>query len=154
MRPGERAYVDGPHGVFTTDRHPHAPGFVFIAGGVGIAPIMSMLRALADRGDSRPLRLVYGNRRWEDVAFREELEALTQRLDLALVHVLQEPPAEWAGLRGMLDETVIRAAIPADAREFVYFLCGPKPMSESVQRSLRRLGVPLHRIHCELFEMA
>jgi predicted ferric reductase len=64
VRPGEVAYVDGPYGAFTVDRHGGAPGFAFIAGGVGIAPIMSMLRTLADRGDRRPLRLVYANDHW------------------------------------------------------------------------------------------
>jgi predicted ferric reductase len=154
VRADELAYVDGPHGVFTTDLHSDAARFTFIAGGIGIAPIMSMLRTLADRGDRRPLRLIYGNGRWEDVVFREEIQALGSRLTLTVLHVLQEPPAGWGGLRGILDETVIRAAIPAGEADTTYFLCGPKPMSDSVQRTLRRMGVPLHRIHCELFDMA
>lgn len=153
VQPGELAYVDGPHGVFTPDRHPGAPGFVFIAGGIGIAPIMSMLRTLADRGERRPLRLVYGNRRWEDVAFREELDALKARLNLVVIHALQEPPAGWTGATGMLVPTVLRAAIPDDALGSEFFVCGPKPMSDSVQHSLRERHVPLQRIHCELFEM-
>jgi predicted ferric reductase len=151
---GERAYVDGPHGIFTTDLHPSASRFVFIAGGVGIAPVMSMLRTLADRKDLRPIRLVYGSRAWGDVLFREEIDALRTRLLLEVVHVLQEPPAEWKGSRGILDETVLGEAIPSAECSAVFFLCGPKPMSDSVQRTLRRRGVPLHRIHCELFEMA
>lgn len=153
LKVGERAYVDGPYGVFTSDRHAAAPGFVFVAGGVGIAPIMSMLRTLADRGDSRPLQLIYGNRRWETVIFREEIEALADRLNLQIVHVLEEAPVGWTGPKGMLTEPVLRSAISEGARASVFFICGPKPMSEAVQRSLRRLGVPLHRIHCELFEM-
>lgn len=154
VRAGEIAYVDGPHGIFSTDYFPQAPGFVFVAGGIGIAPIMSMLRTLADRGDVRPLRLVYGNRCWADVVFREELQALSSRLDLTVVHVLQEPPPNWTGPRGLLSEPVIRAAIPAGALSSLFFLCGPRPMSDSVQRSLGRMGVPAHRIHCELFDMA
>src|SRR3546814_4566326 len=59
-----------------------ATGLVFIAGGVGIAPIISMLRALADRSDARPLWLFYGNRRWQNTLFREELKALGGRLQL------------------------------------------------------------------------
>ena len=151
---GERAYVDGPYGVFTVDRHPGAPGFAFIAGGVGIAPIMSMLRTLADRAERRPLRLVYANNRWEDVLFREELEDLSRRLDLVVTHVLLKPPRGWTGESGYVTEEVLGRALPEEGRRWVYFLCGPEPMNEAVRRALKARGVPLHRIHFELFEMA
>ena len=151
---GDVAYVDGPHGVFTSDHHPHAAGFVFIAGGIGIAPIMSMLRTLADRGDPRPMRLIYGNRRWDEVVFREEIDRLALRLDLKVVHVLREAPADWPGLTGVLSEEVVRAALADPIAAAVYFVCGPKPMSDSVQRTLRKMNVPLKRVHCELFDMA
>ena len=154
VKVGEIAYVDGPHGVFTSDYYPSAPGFVFIAGGVGIAPIMSMLRTLADRGESRALRLIFGNWRWDEVLFRDEIESLRERLQLDVKHVLQEPPAGWTGATGILSEPVVRAAIPDEARTFVFFLCGPQPMTDSVQTTLRAMGVPRKRIHCELFDMA
>ena len=154
VKVGDVAYVDGPRGVFTCDHYRRAPSFVFIAGGIGIAPIMSMLRTLADRRDPRPLRLIYGNRRWEDVVFREEIERLGSRLDLSVVHVLQEPPVDWLGLTGVLSEEVVRAALPASINDMIFFVCGPKPMSDSVQRTLHKLGVPLYRVHCELFDMA
>ena len=154
VKAGEVAYVNGPHGAFTPDHFPGAPGFVFIAGGVGIAPIMSMLRTLADRCDRRPLRLIFGNWRWDDVLFREEIDQLRARLDLELVHVLQELPPEWKGPQGVLSEPVLREAIPPAALACDFFVCGPKPMTDAVQRSLRGFGVPLHRIHCERFDMA
>jgi len=154
VKVGERAFVDGPHGVFTTDFHPNAPGFVFIAGGVGIAPIRSILRTLADRGDTRPLRLVFGNATWDRILFREELEALPGRLNLAVIHVLQEPPPGWSGPAGVLSPQVVRQAIPAEVRPFTFFMCGPKPMTDSVQRTLREMGIPLAQIHLELFDMA
>lgn len=151
---GTVAYVDGPHGIFSVDHYGDAPGFFFLAGGVGIAPIMSMLRTLADRGDTRPLVLVYGNRRWESVTFREELERLAQRLDLRTVHVLIEPPADWEGRVGMPDPEILRAEMDRVPEGSHCFLCGPVPMSEMAQRELRRLGVPMTRIHLEIFEMA
>lgn len=153
VQPGEVAYLDGPYGVFSIDRHPHAPGFVFIAGGVGIAPIMSMLRSAADRGERRPLTLVYANNRWDDVIFREELEQLRERLDLKLVHVLAEPPEDWAGERGYVDDALLARYLPPEQRTFEYFLCGPQPMTNAAQRALSALGVPLRRVHFELFEM-
>lgn len=76
VKPGETAWLDGPYGTFSVDHHADAAGFVFAAGGIGIAPVMSMLRTLAERGDRRPLLLFYGNRVWERVTFREELEQL------------------------------------------------------------------------------
>lgn len=151
---GETAYLDGPYGVFSVDRHPEAPGFVFIAGGVGATPIVCMLRTLADRHERRPLWFVYGNNRWEDVIFREELETLRERLDLRLVHVLKEPPSDWQGESGYVTPELLRKVLPADARRYEYFLCGSKPMSDAVQQGLRALRVPLGRIHFELFDLA
>ena len=91
LKPGATAYLDGPHGAFTIDRH-DGPGFVFIGAGVGITPLMSMLRTMADRSDPRPCYLFFGNREWEGVAFREEIEELKGRLNLEVMHVLSRPP--------------------------------------------------------------
>lgn len=74
LSPGTAVYLDGPHGVFSMDRD-EGPGFGFIAGGVGITGLISMLRTMADRGDVRPAVLVYANGDWEGVVFREELSA-------------------------------------------------------------------------------
>jgi predicted ferric reductase len=154
VEPGEIAYLDGPHGVFTTDYYSNAQGFVFIAGGVGIAPIMSILRTLADRNDPRSLHLIYGNSTWERVLFREEIDVLKARLNLHVTHILHQPPPDWVGLEGILNERVLREAIPESAHAFHYFMCGPKGMTHSVQRGLHAMGIPLHRMHLELFDMA
>jgi len=152
-RIGDCAYLDGPYGAFSVDRYPHAPGFVFIAGGVGAAPIVSMLRTLADRQEQRPLWFIYGNKHWQDVIFREELEILKQRLNLSLSHVLCEPPAYWQGETGFISQPLLEKILPGDAHKYEYFMCGPKPMSNIVQKGLRALHVPLAKIHFELFDM-
>lgn len=151
-RVGETAYVDAPYGNFSCDRYPHAQRFVLIAGGIGSAPFMSMLRTAADRNDRRAFVLVYGNRAWERVAFREELERLAQRLDLRVVHVLQEPPADWRGERGFVTREVLARHLPLDEAPVEYFLCGPTPMTASVEKALAALGVPAARIHSEIFD--
>ena len=150
---GQIAYLDGPYGVFSVDRHRDAPGFVFIGGGVGVAPIMSMLRTLADRHEHRPLWFIYGNNRWEDVIFREELETLKDRLELRLVHVLTEPPTDWKGESGFVTKELLQKVLPSDAQKYEYFLCGPKPMSDAVQQGLHALRVPLKQVHSELFDL-
>jgi predicted ferric reductase len=150
---GQIAYLDGPYGVFSVDRHRDAPGFVFIGGGVGVAPIMSTLRTLADRHEHRPLWFIYGNNRWEDVIFREELEALKERLELRLVHVLTEPPTDWKGESGFVTKELLQKVLPSDTQKYEHFLCGPKPMSDAVQQGLHALGVPLRQVHSELFDL-
>lgn len=150
---GEVAYLDGPFGVFSVDRYPNAPGFVFIAGGVGTAPIVSMLRTLADRNEQRPLWFICGNNNWQDVIFREELESLKGRLDLNLVHVLKEPPADWQGESGYITSEMLEKILPVDAEKYEYFLCGPKPMTDAAQQGLKARRVPLKQVHFELFDM-
>jgi len=154
LKSGDVAYVDAPHGVFTPDLYPDAPGFGFIAGGVGIAPVMSMLRTLADHGDKRPLHLIYGNASWERVIFREEIESLKGTLNLRVVHVLSEPPPGWTGATGVLTDAILRESLPVESSQLVFFLCGPKDMTQSALRTLRSLGVPLWRVHSEHFVMA
>ena len=87
--PGTRAYVDGPYGMFTPDRN-EGFGFVLIAGGVGIPPLVSMLRTFADRGDRRPCYLFYGSKDPGSIIFQEEIEALSERLALTVVHALEK----------------------------------------------------------------
>jgi len=152
VRAGETAYVDGPYGAFSMDRHP-APGYVFIAGGIGIAPMMSMLRALAGRGDRRPHLLITANSRWERITFREAAHALQAQLDLRIVHALEEPPPGWDGVVGYLTPEVLSRHLPPDRASREYFLCGPPAMIAAVERGLYHLGVPLSRSHTELFDL-
>lgn len=151
---GDVAYVDGPHGIFTPDRIPNALGFVFIAGGVGIAPIMSILRTLADRGDEHPMALIYGNSSWDRVLFREDLERLKKKLNLRIVHVLQSPPEGWDGPTGIVSPDLIKRTLGREELSFEYFVCGPVGMLSSVQRCLKSLGVPSRHIRSEHFDMA
>lgn len=153
IKPGERAYVDGPYGVFSIDRQRRAPGYAFIAAGVGIAPMISMLRTLAERGDRRPLYLFYANRDWDGVILRDEIDALRERLNLTLVHILENPPDQWTGARGLIDRALLERTLPPDYREFVYFICGPVPMSEAVQHALHAMGVARRRVKFEIFDM-
>lgn len=155
MKPGEPAYLDGPYGVFSIDRHRRAPGFGFVVGGVGITPVMSMLHAMAERGDRRPAWLFYGSPTWEDAIFREELDRLSGALDLKLVHVLERPPEDWAGETGFLTQEILDRHLPKDERaDLRYFLCGPPPMVEAAEAGLRAIGVPLDRLETEIFDLA
>ncbi len=153
LEPGIPVYVDGPHGVFSIDQS-EGPGFGLIAGGVGIAGLISMLRTMADREDVRPAVLVYANRDLGQVAFREALDQLTGRMNLTVVHVLEHPPDGWAGEAGYVTGDVLSRSLPRNFRRFQFFICGPDPMMDAAERALLELGVPGERVHTERFGMA
>lgn len=149
---GDSVYLDGPYGTFTIECH-EGPGFVFVGAGVGVTPLLSMLRTLADRGDRRPCVLFLGNRDWTQITAREHIEALSSRLDLRVVHVMSHPDDDWEGERGYLRAEVLERYLPVRRNALQYFVCGPQPMMDAVEHALSGLGIPAHRVHSERFAM-
>jgi predicted ferric reductase len=146
---GQRVYLDGPYGAFTIGNP--ADMHVLIAGGVGITPMMSMIRTLADRNDTRPAILLYGSRDWESITFREELEALKTRLNLTVVHVLANPPAGWTGEQGFITADVFKRHLPPPYANHEYFICGPNVMMDAIEKALGEMDVPLSKYHSERY---
>ena len=152
LKPGESVYVDGPYGVFSIDQY-DAPGYGFIAGGIGIAPVISMLRTLAARGDQRPLTLIYANYSSDSIIYKQELDQLSQALNLKLVHVLTEAPTDWQCEIGMVNQDLLRRYLSPVQPQWHYFVCGPVPMMKVVERSLHKQGIGYSHIHSEIFNL-
>ncbi|MGJ7460680.1 ferredoxin reductase family protein [Halomonas sp. MA07-2] len=149
---GTRAFVEGPFGAFLPDaRNPS--GAVLIAGGIGVTPMMSILRTFADRSERLPLWLIYANPTWEEATFREELEALAERLRLEVIHVLDEPPEEWQGERGLVDRDLLARRLPADDGRRDYFICGPGPLMDAAEGALIELGIAPTRLYSDRFDI-
>jgi len=146
---GQRVYLDGPYGAFTIGNP--ADMHVLIAGGVGVTPMMSMIRTLADQGDTRPVILLYGSRDWESITFREELEALKARLNLTVVHVLANPSAGWTGEQGFITADVFKRHLPPPYADHEYFICGPDVMMDAIEKALGEMNVPLSKYHSERY---
>jgi predicted ferric reductase len=147
LRPGARAFVEGPHGTLTVDGRSE-PGLCLLGGGVGVAPLLSILRARRAAGDARPALLVYANRHQGQILAGEELPALGAEV----VHVLQDPPPGWTGEAGMVSRDFVTRRCAAAAREgWLFVLCGPPPMMREVRAGLAALGVPARRILEERF---
>ncbi|RPH58457.1 MAG: hypothetical protein EHM83_17365, partial [Burkholderiales bacterium] len=148
---GTPVYLDGPFGNFTVDRR-IGQAIVLMAGGVGIAPALSILRGLATDGETRPVTLIYANRIVEQIVAQDELDRLGERLDLRVHHVLSEPPAGWSGETGLIDAAMMRRLIRRELRaQPLCFVCGPVPMIDSVERDLSALGVPVSQVVSERF---
>ncbi len=153
IKPGDQAYIRGPFGRFSyLVAAPERP-LVLIAGGVGITPLMSMLRHLRDTRSRRSALLVFVNRSEEDIIFREELAAM-EALDhpqVRVVHVLSRPSADWRGPRGRLNRSLLIELLRGQVLEKDYYVCGPPAMAEATMRLLREIGVPPPNIHSEQF---
>jgi len=153
---GTRVYVDGPFGAFSMERRPSSDTFVFIAGGIGITPMMSMLRTMRDQRDPRDCTLIYASRSLDDMTFREELEQLERALSLQLHLVPTIPENGWTGLSGRIDAAMLEIILPRQCRggECEIYICGPPPMMDAIEESLVEMGVPLRCIHTERFNLA
>lgn len=149
---GTTVYLDGPHGAFTHSGREQGP-LVLIAGGVGLAPIIGILRQLRIEGWPYPITLIYGNRAASQILYRDEIEAMADALDFSAYLALSEPPDGWHGLVGELTKDVLTSCLddPLDPRA-LYFICGPTPMMDSVEGALVALGVPPARIVSERFK--
>jgi len=149
--PGTVAYVDGPYGDFTLAGR-RGVGIMLIAGGAGIAPILSLAREIVATHDPRPLKIVYADRSAAQLVARAELEVMARAPGRELHFIVAEPPADWTGLRGRADLANLKACMPRkDAPGWLYFVCGPPAMIDSVEMSLAELGVPLGQIASERF---
>lgn len=146
IKAGTVAYVDGPYGNLSMDGRAE-PGVALIAGGVGLAPLLGMLRQMRLTGDSRKVRVVYGNRLIDQIAYGEELAQED------VVYVLSEPPETWDGETGFLDAAVMdRAFSDKEFREWAFVMCGPAIMMDTVEDHLITRGTPSHRILSERFD--
>lgn len=147
---GDRLEVNGPYGVFTLRDAPDA-GLVFVGGGAGMAPILSLLRSMAERGIDRPATFYYGARRRRDLCFEDELAGLAERLPrFRYVPALSEPDDDdWDGEVGLITDVVKRLA--GELSNTDAYVCGPPPMVEAALELLPAIGVAEKRIFYDKF---
>lgn len=147
----DRALVDAPYGVFTFLNH-EAEDLVFISGGIGITPFLSMLRYMHDAGLGKRVTLLCGNKTEQDILCREELTRMADEMaSLRVVHVMSRQP-DWSGERGYIDAGKMKRYV-SDLEDSHFFICGPPRMMGMVIAELRKLGVANNRIHYERFAL-
>jgi propane monooxygenase reductase subunit len=148
---GDQVHLSGPYGVFTL-REGHDENLIFVGGGAGIAPILALLRSMAERGIKRKATFYYGARRRRDLCFEEELRKLEQTLEgFRFVPALSEPEDGdgWDGETGLITDVVKRHE--ADLKNAHAYVCGPPPMVEAAMPLLTQLGVPEKHVYYDKF---
>lgn len=150
LKEGDEVEVTGPYGVFTLRKNSDRP-LLFIGGGAGMAPILALLRSLAERGETRPAVYYYGARGPKDLFHQEELAELEQRLpSFRFVPALSEcDEEEWSGERGLITDVVVRSE--QELGEVDAYLCGPPPMVDAAIGLLVQNGVPESRVFYDKF---
>ncbi len=148
---GDRLDLVGPFGVFTL-RDGRDSDLVFVGGGAGMAPILSVLRSLAEKGSTRKATYYYGARTQADLCFDKELYALQERLpNFTFVPALSEADDDdsWDGETGLITDVVQRHE--DDLSDADSYVCGPPPMVEAAMETLSALGAPEEHIYYDKF---
>mgnify|MGYP000489418370 CR=1 FL=1 len=154
LEPGTAIGIDGPYGKFTLAEH-SGDSILLLAGGVGIAPIMGLLRDLAARRDPRPVRLAYAAGVATNFACLSEIEAARQVLDLRVMLISEEGAEGWAGEVGRLTHDRLRELLDGlDPRRTLALICGPGPMVSALSDNLLDLGLPINKVIYERFDYA
>jgi predicted ferric reductase len=151
LQPADRVFLQGPFGRFghlflKPDRE-----LIMIAGGIGITPMLSMLRFMADHGDSRPVTLLWSNRSKKHVVFADEMDSLADRLTgLRYIPIFTRTTDK--GIRtARLNRTSLEIFLEGCGRGSAIFLCGPPPMMTRMKADLKMLGFPRRSLFTEIF---
>ncbi|MFP4199817.1 MAG: hypothetical protein ACLFS8_00210 [Clostridia bacterium] len=149
---GDLAYIDAPYGVFSYLGRPHDGPLVFIAGGIGITPFMSMLRYMRERDPERDVLLLWGNRSEGVTPFLDELAEMAAEMPRMDYRLIMSDQSDWPGEKGRIERETIERHVD-DLASSEFYVCGPPPMLHAMLGHLRDLGVPEDRIHYELFQL-
>ena len=154
LKSGEVVYLNGSFGNFGKNIHGDEP-LVLIAGGVGIAPIRSILQSFAGKNIGRPIYLIYGNRIAEQALDVQQDPLLAHCKDLRVFQILTEAHSGWSGLTGVIDRENLAKCLPQEVlsnSKVSYLVCGPAVMIDAAEAALADLGVSLSQIESERFQ--
>lgn len=168
---GAEVYMEGPFGTFVLREG--VARVAFLTGGIGVTPVRSILRYLADlpasvagssaggsaadpaAAEAIPLpeiAVFLGNQSEDTITFGDEFESIAAALPgIRLVHVLSQPSESWSGHRGYISANVVRGEL-ADPDSWTYYVSGPPPMVEAMHSLLTGLGIPRKQMVLENFE--
>jgi ferredoxin-NADP reductase len=152
LRAGDRLELRGPIGGYFTWTEADGGPLLLVAGGSGVAPLMSMLRYREAIGSAVPTILLYSSRSWDEIIYREELDRLSADPALRVIHTLtRSHPNDWAGYTRRIDAAMLEDAAGGPEPARLAYVCGPTQLVENVANGLVALGYPADRVKTERF---
>ena len=148
---GDELESSGPAGTFTYNPLFHGDDLVFLAGGSGITPFMSMIREVTEKNLGRRTHLIYGSDRPDDVIFADELRTRAEKhANFTWDLVISSPPDGYQGLSGFITADLIKKVL-GDISTKTFYLCGPEAMYTFCEKELAALGIPKRKIRSEMY---
>lgn len=151
IKVGDRFEANGPAGVFRFQPVFHSRKSLFLAGGSGITPFLSMTREIVDAALDRDVVMLYGCRSSKAALYDEELRSYSEKYPNFKYHlVVSENDDSWNGETGFIDRNLIMRLVP-DYAERTCYICGPQVMNDFCKKELEDLGLPEKQIRREMF---
>lgn len=149
---GTEVEVSAPSGNFEYQELRDAKKVICLAGGSGITPFVSMANAIKDGDEDFHMTLLYGSRNYDNILFKDELDALVKECDkIKVVHVLSDEAEEKEGTeKGFITAELIKKYAPEN-EEYSVFICGPQQMYDFLDGELKKLGKEKKYIRHEMF---
>lgn len=147
---GDQAFIDAPYGIFS-NLNVVSSDNIFIAGGIGITPFMSMLRYLKDNFDDQRITFFWGNRSEEYLCFQDELKDLLDEMPSFSLVIVMSDQKDWPGEKGFITADLIKKYHPWESYT-QFFVCGPPPMTQSILKELKETDIDKKNIHYEMFD--
>src|SRR5215210_5845811 len=152
LRPGDGLELRGPIGGYFTWTEANGGPLLLVAGGSGVAPLVSMLRYREAIGSAIPATLLYSSRSWDEIIYREELNRLSAGPGLRVIHTLtRSHPDGWQGYTRRVDAAMLEDAAGEPEPGRLAYVCGPTRLVENVANNLVALGYPTDRVKTERF---
>lgn len=151
---GTEVEIEGPYGRFVFGYE--TPRIAFLTGGIGVTPVRSMLRYLADTGgtgrvERQELVVFYGSMTEDGIVYKEQFDEFEARINgLRVVHVITKPTEDWKGYAGFISADILRSEL-ADPAAWTYYVVGPPPMVTAMDKVMAQLEIPKDQIVVESF---
>ena len=145
LKPGDEVSISDPMGDFVMPKLNQTP-LIFVAGGIGITPFISMLNWISDTSEERPIKLLHGVRREEDIIFQDTFN----KAKIHTTITVSEPSSAWGGERGRITAEMILGLEKPDDNTLIY-VSGPEPMVEALENDLKKAGIKASQLVLDFF---